>query len=83
MSKKFKKNYIIVCKKHFWEILIEDECVCQMTEGSFFQFGEECLNKIFSDTLRFHIIGGWAGILGGLETLVYIKNRGVGNFSIY
>ena len=34
-------------------------------------------------TLRFRIIGG-AGIVGGLETLVYINNRGgVGNFSMY
>ena len=49
MSKKLKENYIIVCKKYFCKFLIEDECECQMTEGSFFQFGEECLNKIFSD----------------------------------
>ena len=49
MSKKLKENYIIVCKKYFQKFLIEDECECQMTEGSFFQFGEECLNKIFSD----------------------------------
>ena len=49
MSKKLKENYIIVCKKYFRKFLIEDECDCQMTEGSFFQFGEECLNKIFSD----------------------------------
>ena len=48
ISKKLKKNHIIVCKKHFGNFLIEDECDCQMTEGSFFQFGEECLNKIFS-----------------------------------
>ena len=49
MSKKLKENYIIVCKKYFRKFLIEDECDCQMTEGSFLQFGEECLNKIFSD----------------------------------
>ena len=48
MSKKWKKNYMIVCKKHFRKFLIEDECDSQMAEGSFFQFGEECLNKIFS-----------------------------------
>ena len=50
MRKKFKKNHIIVCKKHFGKFLIEDECECQMTEGSFFQFGEEYWNKIFCDT---------------------------------
>ena len=50
MSKKLKKNHIILCKKGFGVFLIEDECECQMTEGSFFQFGEECLNKIFCDT---------------------------------
>ena len=50
MSKKLKKNHIILCKKDFGVFLIEDECECQMTEGSFFQFGEECLNKIFCDT---------------------------------
>ena len=50
ISKKLKKNHIIVCKKHFGKFLIEDECECQMTEGSFFQFGEEYWNKIFSDT---------------------------------
>ena len=49
IRKKLKKIYMIVCKKHFRKLLIEDECDCQMTEGSFFQFGEECLNKIFSD----------------------------------
>ena len=51
MSKKLKKNHIILCKKDFGVFLIEDECECQMTEGSFFQFGEECLNKILCDTL--------------------------------
>ena len=50
MRKKFKKNHIIVCKKHFGKFLIEHECECQMTEGSFFQFGEEYWNKIFCDT---------------------------------
>ena len=50
MRKKLKKNHIIVSKKHFGVFLIEDECECQMTEGSFFQFGEGCLNKIFCDT---------------------------------
>ena len=50
ISKKLKKNHIIVCKKHFGKFLIEDECECQMTEGSFFQFGEEYWNKIFCDT---------------------------------
>ena len=50
MSKKLKKNHIILCKKDFGVFLIEDECECQMTEGSFFQFGEECSNKIFCDT---------------------------------
>ena len=49
MSKKFKKICMIVCKKDFRKFLIEDECDCQMTERSFFQFGEDCLNKIFSD----------------------------------
>ena len=49
-SKKFKKYHIIVCKKHFGKFFIEDECDCQMTEGSFFQFGEEYWNKIFCDT---------------------------------
>ena len=44
------KNHIIVCKKHFGKFLIEDESECQMTEGSFFQFGEEYWNKIFCDT---------------------------------
>ena len=50
MSKKFKKNRIIVWKKDFGVFLIEGECECQMKEGSVFQFGEECLNKIFCDT---------------------------------
>ena len=49
MSKKLKKNYIIVCKKYFCKFLIEDECYCQMTEGNFFQFWEECFKKVFSD----------------------------------
>ena len=50
MSKKLKKNHIIFCKKDFGVFLIEDECECQMTEGSFFQFGGECSRKIFCDT---------------------------------
>ena len=49
-SKKLKKNHIIVSKKHLGKFLIEDECECQMTEGSFFIFGEEYWNKIFCDT---------------------------------
>ena len=49
MSKRIKKIYMIVCKKHFCKFLIEDECDCHMAEGSFFQFGEDCLNKIFPD----------------------------------
>ena len=50
ISKKFLKNHIIVCKKHLGKFLIEDECECQMTEGSFFQFAEEYWNKVFCDT---------------------------------
>ena len=50
ISKKLKRNHIIVCKKHFGKFLMEDECECQMTEHSFFQFGEEYCNKIFCDT---------------------------------
>ena len=49
-SKKFLKNHIIVCKKHFGKFLIEDGCECQMTEDSFFIFGEEYWSKIFRDT---------------------------------
>ena len=50
ISKKFLKSHIILCKKHFGKFLIEHECECQMTEGSFFQVGEEYWNKIFCDT---------------------------------
>ena len=47
MHKKLKKNYTIVCPIHFGHFLLEDNCGCQMTDGSYFQFGYECLNKIF------------------------------------
>ena len=44
--KKKQKNYIIVSQIHFGHYLLEDNCGCQMTDGSFFQFGYKCLNKI-------------------------------------
>ena len=50
IGKKLKKNRIIVWRKHFGKFLTEHECECQMTEGSFFEFGEEYWNKIFCDT---------------------------------
>ena len=45
--KSWKKNYTLVCPIHFGHFLLEDDCGCQMTDGSYFQFGYECLNKIF------------------------------------
>ena len=60
-----------------------------MTIRIIFPFFRTALKMIaFIFTLRFRIIGGGAGIVGGLETLVYINNRGawnsrgVGNFSM-
>ena len=44
---KSKKKYIIVCQRHLGHFLLKDDCACQMIDGSFFQFGYECLGKLF------------------------------------
>ena len=43
--KKLKKNYIIIFQIHLGHFLLEGDCACEMVDGTFFQFGDECLGK--------------------------------------